>query len=187
MSVRSPFPNGHQLTIGQTESGKSIYNKRLAKAYQSHGVRVMVLDPIGDSDEWQETESGHGNIYFAQNPEDFFNVARDPSQSLNCALFVDEGSFSLDKYGENTDWLTCRSRHHGHRAHIISQRAPQISLTTRSQCSTVVLFNICYRDAKIYEEDFNCPGIAKEVSQLPKGHFIRIDRFGGGPIKGRLW
>lgn len=168
---------GHCITIGQTESGKSILNKRLSKWYKSNGIGVIVLDIMRDPD-WAAD-------YLTDDAEDFLEFVKNPRKCLQCALFIDEAGSSLDKYAKAFEWLTTQSRHHGHICHLITQRAPQVSLTTRSQCSTLYAFNIDGDDAKAYKKAFNEPALLK-CPDLPQGHCIKKQRF-KPPQLLRMW
>lgn len=168
---------GHVITIGQTESGKTICNKRLAAWYKRNGIGVIVLDIMRDP-EWQSD-------FITDDPDEFIAFAKDPRKCLQCALFVDEAGASIDRYAETFSWLTTQSRHHGHICHLITQRAQQVSPTIRNQCSTLYIFNVNPRDAKIYAEDFNDVA-ALDAPTLPQGHCIKIQRF-QKPQRLRMW
>lgn len=172
----------HSIIIGQTLSGKSLLAKRLSNWFLAEGVGVVVLDPMTDPG-WNETASDKFASF--TDPIKFLSFIRDPDQCLQCALFIDEAGMSLDKFADEFTWITCQGRHHGHRAHLIAQRAEMISKTIRSQCSTLYVFNVNPDDAKTYARDFNNPTIL-EAPNLPQGHYIKIERF--KPAKrGRLW
>jgi hypothetical protein len=173
---------GHCITIGQTESGKSILNKRLARNYQRHGIGVVVLDPLRDPD-W--AEPGASNFVMCKDPDEFLALVKDPDRCLQCALFVDEAGMSINRYAVEYQWLTTMSRHHGHVTHLIAQRAQMISPTIRSQCRTCFAFNVGSKDAKEYAQDFNCDMLL-DAQHLAQGEFIRATRF-EAPARFRLW
>ena len=168
---------GHAITIGQTESGKTVWNKKLAGWYRSHGVGVIVLDPMSDA--------GWPADWKTADPEAFLAFVKDPDQCLQCALFVDEAGLAIGKFDAGFEWLTCQSRHHGHVCHLITQRAQQVSVNVRSQCSTLYAFNVNADDAKIYARDFNCP-MVMDAPGLAQGEFIAASRF-ATPKRWRLW
>lgn len=159
---------GHAIIIGQTESGKSTLAKQLAGWYRRHGIGVLVLDPMKDPG-WQAD-------WMTDNPDEFLRTVRDPDQCLQCALFIDESGESINKFDKEFNWITCRSRHHGHVAHLISQRAQDINASTRAQATTLYIFNVNADDAKQYARDFNAPA-ALEAPHLPQGTCIKIERF----------
>lgn len=158
----------HVLTVGQTMSGKTLANQALARNYKSHGIGVVVLDRMRDSAWVADWMTG--------NVEEFMAFVRDPKRCLQCALFIDDSGGAMNKYMSDFDWLTTESRHHGHVTHIIAQRAQQVSLNIRSQCSKLMCFNVNPEDAKIYARDFNEP-ILMNAHKLPKGHFYKVERF----------
>jgi len=159
---------GHCIIIGQTESGKTTLAKSLAGWYKRHGVGIVVLDPMLDP--------GWNADWITDNPDKFLAFVRDPDQCLQCALFIDESSESINKYDKEFNWITCRSRHHGHVAHLISQRAQDINPSTRAQATTLYIFNVNPVDAKQYALDFNAPA-ALDAPNLPQGTCIKIERF----------
>ena len=160
---------GHCIIIGQTESGKSTLATKLAEWYHRHGVGVAVLDPMKDP-RWPAD-------YITDDADAFLAFVRDPEQCLQCALFVDESGESIDKFNKDFNWLTCRSRHHGHICHLITHRAQDINPSTRAQATTLYIFNVNSEDAKQYARDFNCPMIAVEAPYLPQGTCIKVERF----------
>jgi len=169
---------GHSLTIGQTMSGKTILNQRLSRIFRRSGVNTIVLDPHRDPN-WDAT------IMF-QHFEEFMSFVKDPDRCQQCALFIDESGMSLNKYDVDCDWLTLTARHHGHRTHIIANRAIMISPNMRSQCETLYAFQVNATDAKTYANDFNCPSLAEIGPNLRQGEFLKITRF--QPIQRfRLW
>lgn len=168
---------GHVLIVGQTESGKTICAQRIAAWYKSHNVATVVLDPMKDP-KWNAD-------FITADPVEFFSLIKDPNRCLNCAAFVDESGDSLNKYASDEQFLTTRSRHHGIVAHIIAQRAQQVSVTVRSQCSTLYAFSVSPADAKIYASDFNCDELLK-CPTLPQGTCIRVQRF-QPPRYLRMW
>lgn len=159
----------HSITVGQTLSGKSILNKKLAAHYKRNGIGVLVLDVMLDP--------GWNADFITDDPEKYMALVRDPRKCLQCALFIDEAGDALDRYLKTFNWLTTQSRHHGHRCHLITQRAQQVSPTVRSQCSILYAFNIGAKDAKIYGDDFNAPLVANKAPMLPQGQCIKIQRF----------
>ncbi len=176
----------HTIIIGQTESGKSTLGKKLAAHYKTHKIARVVLDPMRDPG-WHPESAGknaEGFVMF-DDPGEFLAYIKNPDQCIGCAIFIDEGGSMLNKYDKEFEWVTTQSRQHGHAAHIMTQRAQQISMTTRSQCSILYTFNINPDDAKIYAREFNEP-VVQEAAGLQQGHFIRVQRF--KPLqRGKLW
>ncbi len=172
----------HSIIIGQTLSGKTALAKRLSNWYLARGIGTIVLDPMSDPG-WNDNASPL-HVAFTD-PQEFLAFVKDPDACLQCALFIDEAGMSLDKYAQEFQWITCQARHHGHRSHIIAQRAEMIGKTLRSQCSTLYAFNVNPDDSKQYARDFNCPAIL-EAPNLPQGHYLKVERF-KPVVRGRLW
>lgn len=169
---------GHSLTIGQTLSGKTILNQRLSRLYRKRGVQTVVLDPHNDP--------GWAASVLFKHFDEFLAFVKSPSKCRQCALFIDESGISLDKYDIECDWLTVSARHHGHRTHIIANRAEIVSRNMRSQCETLYTFQVCATDANQYANDFNCPMLKTVGPVLAQGEFLKITRY--QPVKRlRLW
>lgn len=159
----------HSLLIGMTESGKTTLARKLAVGFKRRAVPVVVLDPMRDP-RWDADE-------MFTDPQEFISYLRDPSKCLRVAAFIDESGMVLDKYERGNQWLTCQSRHHGHRVHLIAQRAEMVDINLRENCRTAYVFNIAADTAKIYSRSFNCPAILK-APNLPRGMCIVAQRFG---------
>ena len=175
---------GHCITIGQTESGKTILNKRLARRYQRAGIVCVVLDPLGDP-EWKDPSTPDQNFVMLDDSQAFLDLVFDPDRCLQAAIFIDEAGMSISKYSAEYDKLTTVSRHFGHVVHVIAQRAQMVSATLRSQCRTCFAFNVNGDDAKLYSKDFNCPQIL-DAPNLVQGEFIQATRFENSK-RFRLW
>jgi len=159
---------GHVLTVGITESGKTTANFLLAQKYQKQGVCCVILDAFNDPN-WKLPGCSTPVVFFT-NPDEFMAFVFNPKKCLQCALFIDEAGLSLNKTDIFTP-LTSVSRHLGHVTHIIAQRAQQVSLTVRTQCKTLLCFQIAPKDAKSYAEDFNSDELL-DAPNLKPGEFI---------------
>lgn len=168
---------GHCITIGQTESGKTILNKRLAAWYRAHGVKIVVLDPMHDP-EWK------ADAIF-DDPDKFMAYVKNPDLCLQAALFIDEAGSNIGRYMQTAEWLTTQSRHHGHVCHLITQRAEMVNKTMREQCRTLFAFNVCMDDAKQYRKSFNRDEILGVVD-YPQGMCLQVTRF-EQPKQWKLW
>lgn len=168
---------GHWLIIGMTMSGKTTLAKELSKKYSAAGIQCVVLDHMRDP--------GWSAAHVFSDADEFLDYVRDPARCLRCALFVDESGQTLDKNDKRYRWLTTTSRHHGHRCHIIGQRAESIDRTTRSQCATLAAFNLSLPDAKQYARDFNAPELL-ECPTLTQGEYI-LKRLYSPAVRGKLF
>lgn len=168
---------GHCITIGQTESGKTILNKKLAAWYKSHGIKIVVLDPMRDP-EWK------ADAIF-DDCEKFMDYVKDPDKCLQAALFIDEAGSNVGRYMQTAEWLTTQSRHHGHVCHLITQRAEMVNKTMRSQCRTLFAFNVCLDDCRNYAKDFNCKRIL-DAENFPQGQCLQVTRF-EQPKMWKMW
>ena len=123
-----------------------------------------MLDPLQDP-EWP-------GITFQDSSEYLEYVFNNPS----AALFIDESGDAIGKYGREMNMLATRSRHYGHNAHFITQRAVQLDKTVRDQCSNLYVFRVSLKDAEVLSDDFACEEL-KLSNQLEKGEFYKLSRF----------
>jgi DNA helicase HerA-like ATPase len=167
----------HSLIIGMTMSGKSTLARRLVAGYRTNGVHSLILDPLADP-AWKNA----GAAVLTDDGEYFLEAV---FKSKKCAIFVDESGEAIGRYGGEMKKLATRSRHYGHNAHFISQRAVDIDKTIRDQCNDLYCFRVSKKDGETladeygYEELLGC-------SQLQQGEFIKCGRF-LKPVKIRLF
>lgn len=160
----------HSLIIGMTESGKTTLAKIIANQLSSQGKSVAVLDPVYDS-AWPE------KAFKADNPADFSQYLR---EHRSVYAFVDESGSVFNEGNDNSyQWFATTSRHYGHSAVFIAQRAIQVPKTMRDQCSRLFLFTSSRSDGKIHADEWNKPSL-EECNALPQFHFYKVDRYSTG-------
>lgn len=134
----------HNLIIGQTQSGKSTLAKELVNSIcDKTKRRLIVLDPFTSKD-WNAD-------FLTDNKQDFLNVVKN---NKNCELVIDECGQTIGRYAKEMMMLATSSRHYGHRSTFITQRANQLDLNMRDQCSKLYIFSISKNDAKSLAEQF---------------------------------
>lgn len=97
-------------------------------------------------------------------------------QSRSCALFVDESGAAIGRYAGEMMQVATQSRHFGHKAHFITQRASQLDRTVRDQCSELYVFRVGEYDAKMLSEEYGFK-ILKDAVKLPQGCCFKVTRF----------
>jgi hypothetical protein len=162
--------------VGQTESGKTIAAKMLACQAIKNNYNILVLDPIKDP-EWFEIAACQpdriGRYGFVTNNPFVFDSMVWSSQ--RCFLFIDESGEHAGHYDTQFfPWAT-RSRHLGHSAYFIAQRAQMIAPTIRAQCRYLLMFNSSVNDAEILSKEFNQPEIKNGA--LPQFEYYYVCRF----------
>ena len=155
----------HALILGQTLSGKTSLAKELAKAYRARGIPVVVLDPMSDP-EWESD-------FKTRDPDEFLRVLWDSEQ---CAGFIDEAGKSAGRFDEAMIETATEGRHFGHRMHYISQRGAQLSVTLRTQCTELFLFNTSLDDCKVHANEWGEPEL-KKGNVLPHFPYYYKSRF----------
>lgn len=161
-------------------SGKTTLAQILAQMYRTAGIHTLVLDPFRDP-KWNAEQSQR--CWITRKADEFLAAVKNP-QSQHCALFADEGSESVGHYAGPMLWLATQSRHHGHKAHFISQAPQMLDPGIRSQCSQAFIFRVNERAMKILADEFCQPAITK-AGELQKGEFLYVARF-GTPARGRV-
>ncbi len=155
----------HNLVVGISGSGKSTLAFVLADGHAKRGDQVLVLDP--NRDNWPTDDR-----YIFDDPLRFLQVAK---QSQRCALFIDEAGevIGRGKHAREMQWITTRSRHWGHRVYLICQRATQVELNIRSQCTTGYVFRQSPGDSRALADTFADDKLLA-ASELQTGEFLHV-------------
>ncbi len=165
----------HVLILGITETGKTTLAFKLAAKYKLKGTRILVLDPDMRKD-WNAD-------FITDDPEKFLQVCK---LNQSAALFIDESGQTIGRYAGPMQWVATNSRKWGHKAHFISQRATQLDVLMRTQCSNIFLFKQSVNDSKILAAEFVCPELLGACN-LKKGEFLMKAGVDGEVKKGRAW
>lgn len=91
-------------------------------------------------------------------------------------MFIDESGEMIGRYADVMGKLATRSRHYGHNAHFIAQRASQLDKTIRDQCSNLYLFCVSMDDAKTLANEYGKEEL-KQANNLGKGELFKTGRF----------
>lgn len=124
-----------------------------------------MLDPMRDPT-WDADFQTH-------DPEEFLRVLH---MSEKCALFVDESGDAIGKYAREMSTVTTKSRHFGHRAHLLCQRAVQIDRTVRGQCTEIYLFAVDTEDAKTMALEYRSKTYL-QAAEFPAGMCVHGGKF----------
>lgn len=124
-------------------SGKTtLAKKMIAKKCELTERPLLVLDPNLDP-EWQAD-------FMTDDPIKFKEVVK---ANKGCELVIDESGEMLGRYAKDMAFLATRSRHYGHVATFITQRAQSLDRNVRDQCTRFFIFSIARSDCKIFAED----------------------------------
>lgn len=156
----------HTLILGTTASGKTTLALRLAAQHRARGFLPLVLDPIDDPRWPTEYRFTDGAAFLAC-----------AQRATSCMLYIDEAGESVGHHQREMWWCATRSRHNGHLAHFIAQRATLISPNVRSQCSRLILFRVSRDDAEELRREWARDEIA-QAAELEQGECLVIGRFG---------
>lgn len=126
---------------------------------------ALVLDPSGQR--WENA------AFVTTDTDQFIDIA---FQNERCLLVVDESGEALDKTNPAHMSLATRSRHRGHTAFFIAQRATQIPPLVRQQCVQAYIFKQSRREIQILIDCLACDGIA-EVAKLKKGQCLKANPY----------
>jgi len=157
----------HSLIVGISDSGKSTAAHMLAADYLRHKVGVLVLDP--HQQKWPCTR-------MFTDPLLFLAAAK---ASRRCALFIEEAGECIGrgKHAREMQWITTGARKWGHSTYLIAQRAQQIELTIRAQCTRGYIFRQSEDDAKALCGTFADKRLM-EATQLQEYEFLYVKTFG---------
>lgn len=147
----------------------------MANQYKQKQIPVLVLDP--------DKRSLWNADFITNDPEEFLLVV---FANRSCAIFVDESGDMIGRYGGAMNRLATTSRKWGHNCHFIAQRAKQIDVTTRTQCSNIFLFKQSLDDTKELARDF-CAEDLKQAHTLKKGEYLMKIGVDGIVKKCRAW
>lgn len=167
----------HSLIIGMTMSGKSTLARRLVAGYRTKGTESLILDPLEDP-AWKSA----GARYLTGDGKKFMDIV---FKSERCAIFIDESGEAIGRYAGEMKKLATRSRHYGHNAHFLSQRAVDIDKTIRDQCNRLFVFRVSKKDAETLADEYGYEELL-QCHQLQQGEFIRCGRF-QPPVRVKLF
>lgn len=123
---------------GKTTIAKKIVQKKIELTNRP----LLVLDPNLDP-EWNAD-------FMTDNPDDFLELVK---ANQSCEIVIDESGETIGRYSKQFGFLATRSRHFGHVATFITQRAQSLDRNIRDQCSRFFIFSIARSDCKIFAED----------------------------------
>lgn len=156
----------HVLICGITESGKTTLAKKLVQEYKHVGISSLVLDPNLDP-RWDAD-------FVTADRAKFLNAM---IKSRSCALFVDESGESIGRNAKEMMVVTTKSRHFGHKAHLICQRAAQIDPNVRHQCTDFYIFAQSPYDAEVFAQENKWGDKLLHLADLNQGEYLHFTRF----------
>lgn len=89
-------------------------------------------------------------------------------------LIIDEAHEFFPKGDCETKWMGTKGRHYGINVIAITQRAAEINVTFRGQCSTIYAFRSNLTDTKFIANEFYHSGVDEKSLSLDNGKFIKI-------------
>lgn len=160
----------HGMVLGPTGCGKTTLARHMAKKSQAFGVPVLVLDPSGGR--WIDAD------FVTQNTNEFIAYA---FANERCFLIIDEAGEAIGRAmsfeTQNRVTLATRTRHRGHNALFIAQRASLVTPSVRSQCQELWCFRQGIGDVKMLCQEFCNSGIMAAAS-LKRGFCLHADSYG---------
>jgi hypothetical protein len=96
---------------------------------------------------------------------------------------VDEAGEAIGRYAGAMAELATRSRHDGHSAVFVVQRAALLDRTVRDQCRYIAAFSISAHDAKTLAMEWPQAGLEDAVA-LAQFEYLWASRFGGPAKRG---
>lgn len=164
----------HNLTIGQSTSGKTTLNKALARGLRRRGIRIGVLDCLRDP-EWPAD-------HLDTDPDKFLAfVLQRGTRRERWALFIDEAGLSLGR-DPRFAALTTTARHFGCVTYLIAHRWRTLPPAVRDSVGPLWVFN--NSDGRELADHYDLPAL-RDCSRLPRGRFWLI-RPMEAPARGRV-
>lgn len=155
----------HIMTVGNSGTGKSNLNKRLAADCLKRQENVIVYDPL-KSEGWPD-----GVLKFAA-PELFLAHVK---KAESAHVFVDEAKTLWDYDYKQADRLLYNRRHQGLLIYLIAQRTRMVPPNARNQCSSIFAFRQQKDDADILSAEYT--GDLDHCRSLEPGCFLYSNGF----------
>jgi hypothetical protein len=155
----------HILTVGNSYTGKTNLNKRLAMDALARNQNVIVFDPLKGSG-WPG-----GSVKFSS-PELFLQHV---SRAESSHVFVDEAKILWDHDYKRADRLLYNRRHQGLLVYLIAQRTRMVPPNARNQCSKVFAFRQQKTDADILADEYH--ELMAKCRAFEPGQFVYSDGF----------
>jgi hypothetical protein len=155
----------HTLTVGQSQSGKSLFCKSLCVVLADCGVNVGVFDPLSYG-----SKSWSGAAFVTNDRATFL---RRFYNNMRTVWIIDEARTGLQP---RDIALFTQGRHWGHSLVMIGQRATMLNKTMREQCSALIAFSQGQEDAKDLAEDYGDSSLREVGNNWPRLHFRRCVR-----------
>jgi hypothetical protein len=162
----------HVLTVGQTETGKTLLTKAVART-TGKASPILVYDPT------QQRAGAHiGGWYADFVTPSFYDFEAAYWNNTGCMCIVDEApTVSVGEHRAGFRRMMMAGRHQGHVNWIIGQRPTAIDKNARAQCAEFRIFRIGRKDAEELANEIAAEQVAN-AWQLANGQFYHVDRKG---------
>lgn len=158
----------HRAIIGQTGSGKTHCAKATARDVRRSGRMTLILhkprEPWpADCVSWQTDDPAlFLRMYWA---------------AKNCDCFMELADADVSKWDTGFHRCFSQGRHEGHRNYYLSQRAAMVHPNIRENCSSLCLFSVPMKAARLWAEEFNDDTLLRAVQLPPHFFFFKPSRF----------
>lgn len=152
----------HGAILGMTTSGKTWAAQQQARDFRRRGIGVLVLhkprEPWpADCVSWQ-----------TDNPDEFLRMFW---AARCCACFMELADADVEAADTRFHKCFTQGRHEGHRCYFLSQRAAQVHPNIRENCTSLFLFAVATKAAKLWADEFNDPALLGASGLNPQQHF----------------
>ncbi|HYC70018.1 MAG TPA: hypothetical protein VEB66_02355 [Opitutaceae bacterium] len=161
-----------------TTSGKTFAAIQSARDFRRQGVGVLVLhkprEPWpSDAASWQTDD-----------PDRFLRMFW---AAKSCACFMELADADVEASDTRFHKCFTQGRHEGHRCYFLSQRAAQVHPNIRENCTSLCLFAVSTKAAKLWAEEFADDALLGASALNPAEHsFFYIPSRGVRARKMRL-
>ena len=171
----------HKLILGQSFTGKSALAKQLGTALRAQGQVVIAYNPTREAGYTaRDAFECQAAQFESSDPEKFVaEINRLHREGHNkIFLIIDEAHEFFTRKDCAYSWIGTRGRHYGLTVIAITQRAANINVTFRSQCSTIYAFRANKSDMEFLREEFWHRDLSADDLKLPDGEYLKISKDG---------
>lgn len=160
----------HAAIIGSTGSGKTFLAQSLARNAASKGRGVLVLHK--EREPWPLPRSPL--VWQTHDAEAFLRMYW---AARSCDCFMELADADVDKFDGRFHRCYTQGRHEGHRNFYLSQRAAMVHPNIRENCSSLYLFAVPIKGARLWADEFNDDTLQQATTLPPHVFFYKPSRF----------
>lgn len=151
----------HGAFLGMTTAGKTYAAQQVARRFRSLGIGVLALHKP------REPWPAACVSWQTDSPDAFLAMFW---ASRGCACFMELADADVEATDTRFHKCFTQGRHEGHRCYFLSQRAAQVHPNIRENCTSLYLFAVSTKAAKLWADEFNDPALLGASALNPRDH-----------------